>query len=244
MLDTQEPLTEDPMIKAWSHSRLSNFESCKFRAKLLYVDKLEEPRGELKPGQTEYANDRGTRIHEAAELYVRGGVELIDELKDFREEFTELRKLFAQGKVSLEGDWAMDDAWRPTAWKSSDTWGRLKLDALVLLNPQHAVVIDYKSGRRSGNELKHAEQTQLYTVATLTRYPDVERITTELWYTDQNDLARVEYTRDQGMRFLKKWNERGLALTTCDTFPPNPNRYSCRFCHFGPKDGGPCTVGV
>lgn len=234
------------MIRTWSYSRWENFSKCKLRAKLLYVDKLEEIRPPLREGQLEYANDRGTRIHEAAELYVRGGVELLHELRSFAPEFGRLRELYAAGKVSLEGEWGADSSWLPVAFKSSDVWLRLKLDALVWLTPAHAVVIDYKTGRRAGNELKHAEQTQLYTVNTLMRYPEVQRVTTELWYTDINDLARVEYTREQGLRFLKTWNQRGAEILSCQDFPANPNRYSCMYCRFGPspKGSGVCTQGV
>jgi len=236
--------SDSTMIKAWSHSRDANFRTCNLRAKLLYIDKLKEPRPPLKEGQTEYANDRGTRIHEASELYVKGGVELIGELEKFRPEYERTRQLYSEGKVSIEGEWAFNDAWQPVAYMSPDVWVRIKLDFMIRPEPKWAVVVDLKSGRRSGNELKHAEQTQLYAVATLLKYPQIERITTELWYCDVDDLARTEYTREQAMRFFKIWNERGLAITSATTFPPNANKFSCRFCHFGPKGSGVCTVGV
>lgn len=231
-------------LKAWSYSRLVDFQTCKLRAKLKYLDKIPEPERELKPGQTEQANDRGTRIHEAAELYVKGGVELIPELACFSQEFIRLRELYAEGKVSLEGDWAVNRDWAPVGFFSDDAWGRLKIDAMVMLDPTHSVVIDYKTGRRSGNELKHNEQTQLYAIGVVMRDPKVEKITTELWYPDQDDLHRVVYSRDQALRYFTKWNGRGLELTSATEFPPNPNKFSCRYCRFGPKDGGPCPVGV
>jgi hypothetical protein len=110
--------------------------------------------------------------------------------------------------------------------------------------PDWACVIDFKTGRRGGNELKHAEQIQLYTVATLLRNPKLARVTTELWYLDENRVHRVEYSREQGMRFYANWNKRGVDITSDTTFKPNPNKYSCLFCRFGPKNDGPCLVGV
>jgi CRISPR/Cas system-associated exonuclease Cas4 (RecB family) len=112
------------------------------------------------------------------------------------------------------------------------------------MSPEWAVVIDYKTGRRDGNQLKHAEQTQLYTVGTFMKYPKLERVTAELWYPDENDLARVEYTREQGMKFFKRWNQRGIEITSTTDFPANPNKFSCQFCHLGPRNDGPCKVGV
>ena len=56
-------------IKAWSYSRLADFEQCKLRAKLKYIDRIPEPARPLPPGKTEHANDRGTRIHDAGERF-------------------------------------------------------------------------------------------------------------------------------------------------------------------------------
>src|SRR5690348_7082441 len=123
--------TDDDVLKTASYSRLVVFEQCKLRAKLAYIDKIPEPPRPLPPGKTEHANDRGTRIHEAAELYVRGGVELVPELDSFRTEFGVLRALYAAGKVSVEGEWAVDRDWSPVAWNSSDVFYRLKLDSFV-----------------------------------------------------------------------------------------------------------------
>jgi hypothetical protein len=231
-------------IKAWSYSRLGDFEACKLRARLKYVDRIPEPARPLPPGKTEHANDRGTRIHEAAELFVKGGVELIPELEPFMDELVALRGLYAEGKVSLEGEWAIDKEWNPVAWGSSDAWARIKLDAFVRLSKTHAVVIDYKTGKKWGNEIKHAEQTQLYQLAAFLRYPELEVIDVELWYTDQDDISHMKFTRAQGMRFFRNFNERGIAMTSAEEFPPNPNIHSCKWCPYGPRGTGDCTVGV
>jgi hypothetical protein len=232
-------------IKSWSYSRLSEFEKCKFRAKLLYLDKKKEPERALPAGKTEHANDRGTRIHEAAELFVKSEnrIELIPELVDFKEEFERLREMFKLGLVSLEGDWAFDAGWQPCAYFSESAWARVKLDAMAMLEPHHALVVDYKSGRKHGNEVKHSDQMSLYQLSTFLRNPDVTKVTVELWYIDQNDLTRQVYTREQGLRHLKNFNRRALDMTTCEDFPPNPNDYTCRWCFFGAKGNGLCPTG-
>lgn len=229
-------------IPTWSFSRLGDFEQCKYRAKLKYLDKIPEPERPLPPGKTEHANDRGTRIHDAAERYVRGGIELIPELHGFRPEFEKLKADFAAGKVSLEGEWGMNRQWEPVAWGSSDVWFRLKLDALVFLSKTEAVVIDYKTGRRYGNEVKHAEQTQLYQLVTFLRYPKLETIHTELWYPDVDELHSATYKRPQGLRFRRGFDVRGNALTTCTEFPANPNIFTCKRCPY--KGTEHCTKGV
>lgn len=231
-------------IEAWSYSRLNTFEQCKLRAKLAFIDKIPEPERPLPPGKSEHASDRGTRIHDAAERFVRGGIELIPELKTFSEEFHKLRELYAAGKVSLEGEWAIDKDWNPVAWMSSSAWGRIKLDAFVRTSKTHAVVIDYKTGKRFGNEIKHAEQGQLYQLASFMRYPEIEHIDVEFWYTDQNELSHLSYTRDQGLRLFQRFNTRGTAMTSATEFPPNPNVFTCKWCPYGPNGTGHCTKGV
>lgn len=229
-------------IQAWSHSRLTTYELCPYRAKLAYLDKIPEPPRPLPPGKTEHANDRGSRIHAAAELYVREPVELIPELKAFRAEFQRLRELYRQGKVSLEEDWAYTDRWTPVAWRDPKAWLRMKLDAMVRLSPTHAVVIDYKTGRRVGNEIKHAEQGQLYQLGVFMRYPDVETVDVEFWYVDQDDLSHMQFLRPQGLRFMRGFDERGHRLTAADDFPPKPSTFACRWCPYNTPEH--CSYGV
>lgn len=234
------------MIKTWSYSRLTVFEQCKFRAELAYIQKIPEPERPLPKGKTEHANDRGNRIHTAAELFVKvpTGTELIPELKTFANEFVQLRDLFKQGRVSLEEDWAIDRNWEPCAWNSDTTWGRIKLDAFVVMEDSVAVVIDYKTGKRFGNEIKHGEQGQLYALAAFLRYPDLQKIDVEFWYLDLDEKSHITYTRKQAMRMLDSFEKRALAMTTCEVFPPNPNIFSCKYCPYGPAGTGHCTKGA
>lgn len=230
----------------WSFSRLQDFERCKFYFKLKHLDKVQEPLRPLPPGKTEYANDRGTRIHKAAEDYVRGEpvIELVPELQQFAAEFAALRTLHAEGKASLEGEWGYDENWTPCAWFGDNVWLRVKLDALVIPEPTTGTAIDYKTGKRAGNEVKHNEQMSLYSLSTFLRYPDLEELNVELWYIDLPDLVHQRYTRDAAMRNLKQFNSRGLRLTGAEAWPATPNQYTCRFCMYGPRGSGDCKVGV
>lgn len=230
-------------ISSWSHSKLGDFEKCKFLAWLKHDQKIPEPERPLPPGKTEHANDRGTRIHTAAELYINGQVDTqIPEMSKFAAEFEHLRHLFSAGLVSLEGEWALDENWEPTDWRTG--WHRSKVDAIVLPDPHQAIVIDFKSGKKFGNEVKHAEQTQLYALNAIMRHPELEVVTTELWYLDIDELTPASFTRAQILRFKPNFDRRGRALTSCVDFPPNPNVYSCQWCQYGPWNGNQCTVGV
>ena len=231
-------------INAWSYSRLSVFEQCKFRAKLAFVDRIPEPERPLPKGKSEHANDRGTRIHTAAELYIQKEVELIPELAHFKAEFAALKQGYKQGIVAVEGEWAVTRDWEPTAWNSSDVWARIKLDAFIRTSPTHAVIVDYKTGKKFGNEIKHAEQCQLYQLAAFLRYPELDQINVELWYTDLDEMTQMSFTRAQGMRFFRNFDTRGAAMTMEDDFPAKPNAFSCQWCPYGPRGTGHCTQGV
>lgn len=215
------------MIERWSFSRLNVYESCHKRGQLQYSEQLPEIR---RPDGNKAA-DRGTRMHEAGEDYIKRKLDkLLPELKNFESEFDHARAL-NKDQFSSEQTWYFDEDWVPTANKA-DVWLTVIIDLLVWLDEYNAVAIDFKSGKRYGNEIKHGQQIQLYQLATLLRYPDTENITTEIWYLDQDELAAQKYKRRQGLRFFDSFNKRGIAITTDVEFKANPSQYACRFCPY------------
>jgi hypothetical protein len=105
-------------------------------------------------------------------------------------------------------------------------------------------VIDYKSGKRAGNEIKHTEQGQLYQLAAFMRYPELEIIDVEFWYTDIDELHRVRYTKKQGLKYLKSFTDRGTKMVSAEVFPPSPSIFNCKWCPYGPEGTGHCDKGV
>lgn len=242
-------------ITAGSFSRIQVFESCPKRAELAYIQRVPEPERPPLPAGKEYPNDRGTRVHDSAEDFVRGKTnKLVPELLNFEDELTNLRNIFAQdpSRLVMEDMWTFDDTWTPCDPNDYQSiWLRIKLDVCLFSSQgAKAYVIDYKTGKRYGNEIKHAEQTQLYALATAIRYPEVEEIITELWYTDQDEIAEMHFTREQALKFLKNWNNKMLRMTQAIEFPAKPNMYSCRYCpfkegligKFGPEGTGHCSL--
>lgn len=231
-------------ITSWSHSKLVDFERCKYAAWLKHDQRIPEPERPLKPGQTEHANDRGTRVHLDCELYVSGQIDdlCVEAAKHFAGPLSLLRAMHADGLVSLEGEWGLNFNWAPIEWRSA--WHRSKLDAIVYHSEHEATVIDFKTGRKFGNEVKHGEQIQLYQLNAFARHPELEIVHTELWYLDQDEVTAKTFSRDQGLRFKRNWHNRGVAITTATEFPANPNKFSCRWCAYNQHTGGPCTYGV
>lgn len=233
-------------IAQWSASKAKTFEQCKLKAQLQYGQKIPEPERPLPQGKTEHANDRGSRIHLGCENFVQDKGPFPPEMEKFRPELEALKRLYLRGKVSLEGEWAMDRNWDPIDWSDKKAWLRLKLDAIAFISDTEAVVIDYKTGKKFGNEISHAQQTQLYQLVAFLRYPELEIIHTELWYPDVNELTQNTFTRQQGLRFMNMFTRKGLAITECEEFPPSPSIFGCRYCWYSKREGGTghCERGV
>jgi hypothetical protein len=224
-------------LKAWSYSALKVFEDCPYRS---YIQKVKRIREESGP-----AAERGSIIHQEAEDYVNGTLgEFPVSCVKFQNEFEELRQGYIDAKVELEGEWGFDIDWQPIGWMEAKTWARIKLDALVHQDEQSARVIDYKTGKKWGNEISHAQQGLLYAIGTFFRYPSLEFVQTEFWYLDKGETTRKSYTRDQAMQFTPGWHRRAIRMTTATDFAPTPSKNACRWCSYRKGDFPECSWGV
>ncbi len=232
-------------IVSGSYSRLIDFETCPRKAQFKYIDKIFPPKEER-----ETPLDRGSRIHLDAERFVRGESPLSLELKNFEKELIKLQEEQAAQRLELEQMWCFDHGWLPVDPMDFDrTFIRIKVDVLWNIAPGEAVVIDYKTGKRVGNEVKHNEQLLLYQLGAFLRDELLQNVSTELWYIDQNEVPPAKkFKRHQGLKFLKNFNDRMLTMTTAKEFPPRPSIHACMFCPYktgrigkrGPQGTGDC----
>jgi len=241
-------MTTKKRIKSWSFSRLQVFEQCKRHAKLKFIDRIPEPERPLPPGKTEHANDRGSRIHKACEDYITHAVEtLTPELDCFAEELKALRDIYVNpdpnaATVTVEGEWGFDENFLPREYKGA--WLLMKADITVQHVPEAITIIDLKTGRKSGNEIKHARQINLYAGGAFARNLALEEVVVELWYCDQNDKTSKTITRDNALRNQAEWLKKGQQITSTTVFPPNPTLWTCRYCPYNKNGTGDCEVGV
>jgi hypothetical protein len=228
-------------IKAWSYSALKLFEACPFAAKKTYIDR--EP-GLPPPIDTaETAGDRGSRIHEAAELFVRGDSDdLPRELKSLEAKYEYLREEYAAGRVRVEEEWGFDRGLNEVPWMDPTVWWRVKLDALLFHDAANATVIDLKTGKRYGNEVPHNRQGQLYAAAAFIRFPALENVNVEFWYADQKGLViQKYYDRIKALGYMERFVTKALYMTSTHDFPAKPNVMNCRYCAYGTLNGtGTC----
>lgn len=227
---------------SWSFSKLQDFTRCKLAFKIKHIDRVPEPERELPRGKTEFANDRGSRIHDNIETYIRGDHDaLCEEAEKYFGTFIDLvRAMYPDGTVEMEGQWGFCEDWEVAEWDTA--WLRMKLDLLIHLSPTQAYVIDFKTGRHFGNEITHASQLNLYALATFLRYPELEEISVADYYIDHGKVTERVFTRKEALRNKRTFDKQGKDITNCTTFPPNPNKFSCQWCPWG--ETGHCAVGV
>lgn len=236
--------TPKPPIDRWSFSTLKDFEACPYRVYLKKVEKQPEPEPEE---GVESPLDRGTRIHEAAEAFVRGTGPMIRELRKFETEFIGLRAKYEAGKpmIELEQKWGFDKEWTPVDWSDKECWAMVKCDLVVHEDDRRILVVDYKTGKSRGNEVKHRQQMQLYGLSAFLRYTEPTLVTTELWYLDEGNKVTKTYNRSDVLPLLPRWEQRAKNLTEALVFKPKPNRGNCKYCPFGVLHGtGVCAYAV
>lgn len=217
-------------IAAWSFSSLQSFEQCPRKVAFRQVDKIPEP--------SSPAAERGSEIHNLAERYVRGeeGEEVPLPLQKFKKGFEALKAAFEAGKVTCEEEWAFTKDWSQTGWRDKNCWHRAKLDAFLVEGDGSALIVDYKTGKKFGNELKHGEQGLTYAIGAFLRYPELEFIKIEFWYLDKGEKLTRQYTRQQALVFHPQLHQRAKTMTTAVDFPAQPSLNACRFCYYG-KEG-------
>lgn len=211
-----------------------------------YVEKRPQP--ERAPDDKgELARLRGIAVHSAAEAYIKGEAAELDPLlgkvKDFVEE---CREQYAKGIVEVEEDWAYDLSWQQSDWFDTSCWLRIKLDVFIKWPDGTWEVVDWKTGKRFGNEVKHSQQGLLYAIAAFMRYPEMERVRIRFAYVDEGYSKPKEYDRATVMKMLPNWDQRARDFTFAQNWPVRPNTINCRFCPYSPNPGGDnsCPVGV
>lgn len=219
-------------VKAWSFSGWTNFSNCPHSTYLSKVVRAPDPSGP--------AAERGTRVHTEVENFIQGETdELCPEAKKhFEGLITSLKHKYENGDVEIEGDWGFDRDWGITGWTDDNVWARVKLDAIERESPTSAKIYDWKTGRKFGNEMKHAQQLQLYAISAFLRFPELQFVHGEMIYLDKNDRLPADYSREEAMAFMDTWNRRGHRMTTETNFPATPGEANCQWCpHAKVQDG-------
>ena len=228
-------------ITAWSFSRYSTYKKCPAKAKYLYLDKLKEP--------SSPALERGAAIHDLAEKYIKGQIRALPpELKEFKDDFTALRKQYkkAINGMVVEDQWAFTSSWDQTAWNDwAKCWVRIKVDCAHHQDQETLWVKDWKTGKfRAEMNEEYMEQLSLYALTALLLHPHINKVRVELVYLDQGVVypeadKPLVYDRAELPGLKKMWEKRVAPMLKDKKFAPRAND-GCRWCHFSKAKAGPC----
>lgn len=242
-------------LTAWSFSRWSVYDQCPLKAKLQFIDKIQEPSDPNGPMA------RGDAIHKAAQAYIEGPgrtMKLIPELKGVNSTLQMLRKRYRADPESMtvEQTWAFKSDWTRTTWNDwRGCWLRIKVDVSWQEIDEDVLVVhvkDWKSGKFSPqyNLPEYLLQLDLYATGALTIFNDDDfpkvRVLPHLHYTDAQLTYPATgeekvYTQKDKKRLQKEWTNRVKPMLNDTTFQAKPNS-KCRWCFYGQAGkvkGGP-----
>lgn len=238
--------TPAKQITAWSFSRYSTYKQCPLKAKLNFIDKIQEPPNE--------AMERGSRIHALAEDYIKGKIRALPaELKLFKEDFkffkTQYKKSIS-GMV-VEDTWSFTKDWNETQWNDwVNCWVRIKLDCAHHEDDSTLIITDFKTGKyRPMQNEEYVEQLELYALAALLLHEHIEIAKPRLQYLDTGEIYpspeddALVFTRADIPKLKKLWDKRTKPMLSDTTFAPKPND-KCRWCFYrkgnAANGGGQC----
>lgn len=228
-------MAEGNGVTAWSYSRYADYKQCPLKFKLKHIEKRRTA------GSPQM--ERGSTIHKMGETFLKtplstkGKVvaKLPPEYVHFKEEMAQLATL----DPIVEAQWGFTRSWTPTGWFNKDTWLRIVTDVTVVYDDNTADIIDFKTGRKYDT---NQEQMDLFSCGPFMMFPNVNEVTTRLWYLDQPTDNEVEqtFTRADFDKIVKQWEKRILPMFKDKKFAPTPND-KCKWCDFSKVKGGPCV---
>lgn len=215
---------------SWSYTVLDTYRQCPLRAKLRYIDKIPDPGNKF--------SQRGNEIHDQLEKVVKEGAPVPKEA----EHFAPLLHALAEQNPVCEKMFAFNDQWKPCERK--DAWLYVKQDLMVVQPGEFLLTVDYKTGRKDGNEAKHVAQKIIYSIAGWILHPGLPEYIAEMWYIDQKDITSRVFTEDVLEAARARLDGEVTKMFDERYFRPRPSVMVCKWCPYGPRGSGHCPVGI
>jgi RecB family exonuclease len=212
-----------------SYSALTTFETCPFSYLQYYMNGFRDEGGA--------AAARGTRLHLAAERYLKGEIPMERLPIDFWKIRPKLQIYKDLGAIAEE-TWLVDKDWNHQDVEDEHT--RLKaLTDIHWLTEDTIQIVDLKTGR---NYPEHQDQLQLYAILGMLKYPTHHRVEVAALYVDDGVLGHQQtYHRGALPHLQDYWQKRMDILFGATEYPETPSVDGCRYCKLKKSKGGPCS---
>jgi hypothetical protein len=227
-------------LKNWSYKKLKMYRSCPFSVYLKYVKRVPEPPIDPK---FDAKRLRGITAHDDLAECVNHGAAVPQEFNAFEDIIEGYRELNAVA----EEDEYFDSNWnlikKPPGEKYwNGYWLVVKKD-VRLATGEFVLVVDWKTGKKFGNEVDHFEQMKLYAVTEWRKDPGFAEYSVELQYLDKQDTWQHTFKPRDLERHWAVFDKDVSVMMSDRFFRPKPNKLTCQYCPFNHKNGtGACPV--
>jgi hypothetical protein len=213
------PAGHTAMRLSHSYSSIKLFENCPLRYYRQRITKdVVDEGGE--------ASKYGERIHAFLESRLKGSG-LNAEIAQYEPLCLSVEKLARQGELHIEKELVLTDNLTATGWWDADAWLRSKLDVLVIVGDE-AAVMDWKTGKRNADQF----QMQMFAAQVFKHYPEVQKVKTSLVWLKTMEMDTNTYKRS-GMNAIwaeiMKRIQRIHSSLEHDNWPAKPSGL-CRYC--------------
>jgi len=219
------------MSKAASYSRVGLYEKCPASYEWQYVLGHKE---DFNPGP---AALRGLNIHQSIEDHYNEVGELHHEIPE------KVAKWILEPKghecvANPEMKFAFTKEWRECDFDDPEAYVRGLMDNVFVYHDK-VLVHEYKTGQVYDD---HVDQKQLYAMAILLMYPELDEVEVIGIYIDQKKQFPTKYSRMHLHSMQYTWSRR-IDKMTLPLYPARPGIH-CRWCpKSNKKEGGTCPVG-
>lgn len=204
----------------WSHSRLDTFGVCPKRFYHQYVAK------DVQEGEPHPVAVWGSEVHKAAELLVKDGTPMPENMKQYE---PVVQTLAAIPGVQAEVQFAVNSNWQVVDWFSSEAWGRAIIDVLAFEDGgRTAGVWDYKLGKYRGK----TDQARVNAFMIMAAMPQVEQVHTQFLYLAAKKVDTSVFTRDRLAEYMEPTLETLRQIRVCqenDAWHATPSGL-CGYC--------------
>lgn len=220
---------------AFSHSGLTLYDQCPSAFYRRYIIK------EVAPAQAPHPKAvRGKEVHQNFEDYLNGDAERIE--NEFAG-WKGLLDMLVAKHASAELEFGISAEWGPCEFDAKEAMLRGKIDASYT-EEGAAHLYEWKTGR---SYPEHNAQRQLYALAALCLFPEVDKVVISTPYLDMKqgpeNPKRQEYMRGQLMTLKWIYERKVAKVQPPQEYMPTPS-WKCRFCDYSKThNGGKCCAG-
>lgn len=200
----------------WSYSSLALYKQCPKKYFHLRIAK------DFKEPETE-ALSYGTKVHEAAEFYIRDGKPIPPEFSYMQGLLDRLNNL--PGEKLCEYKMGLSRDLSPVGFFDKDVWWRGIAD-LVVLDNDRAFLVDYKTGKSS--RYADTKQLEILSLALFKHFPQLKKVKAGLLFVVAQDFVKVDY-ENQPQAWVRWLEDTGQmeASYEADVWNAKPN-FTCR----------------